>query len=60
MKVYTKQECPKCGEKTCVEGGHVEIDGDRAWQRITCMECGCVYVEVYKYEQTEIWDEEEG
>ena len=50
MGIYHEQKCPDCGS-VYAEGGFVEIDGNEAWQKLTC-ECGCVYVEVYEYNET--------
>lgn len=56
---FDKQCCPKCGELHEVEASHVEADGDTAWHQTTCLKCGCLYTEVYKFSHVEIWDEEE-
>ena len=32
MKVYHEQKCPSCGETALVEGGHVTVDSNSAWQ----------------------------
>ncbi len=57
---HTKGECPKCGECISLEGGFVEINGDDrgpyAFQRVTCGECGCTFVDVYRLEQTEVYE----
>lgn len=57
MKVFHKQVCPKCGKNDVEYGGFVEIDGDEAWQKVTCA-CGMQYIEVYKYERTEVYCED--
>ena len=54
-KIYHKQVCPRCGKDDVFEGGFVEIDGDTAWQQVTC-NCGYRYIEVYRYERTEVYD----
>ena len=45
----SKQQCPRCGESRNVEAHFVEADGQTAWHRTTCLECGCEYVEVYGF-----------
>jgi len=30
-----------------IQGGHVEIDGNVAWQQIECTDCGLLWAEVY-------------
>mgnify|MGYP007102088186 CR=1 FL=1 len=60
MKEHDKQQCPRCGESRNVEAERVQADGDTAWHRTTCLECGCVYTEVYAFSHVEVWDEEDG
>lgn len=54
-KIFFKQVCPKCGKDDVREGSGVVTDGDVAWQEVTC-NCGARYIEVYRYEQTEVWN----
>lgn len=62
MKMFFNNEptCPKCG---CydIEGDFVEIgsdnDGQYAWQKIQCCECGYKYVDVYYYHHSEEYEE---
>lgn len=53
-KVYHEQVCPRCGKDDVFEGSTVEVNGDVAWQQVTC-NCGYRYVEVYKYYCTEVY-----
>lgn len=57
---HTKGECPKCGESISIEGGFVEIASDErgpyAFQTVVCGMCGCEFVDVYRLEQTEVWE----
>jgi len=55
---YSKQECPKCGERNNVEAGHVQADGNVAWHKTTCLECGCEYTEVYYFACVEVEGQE--
>lgn len=56
-KIYHKQVCPKCGKNDVADGGFVEINGNTAWQEVTC-NCGATYIEVYEYKQTEVYHED--
>ena len=57
---HTKGECPECGEKNALEGGNISIDEDNrgpyAFQSVLCWECGCRFVDVYRLEQTEVYE----
>lgn len=61
---HTNGECPICGEPFNLDGREVDFDADeRGWyafQRVVCYECGCKFVDVYRLEHTEVWDEEKG
>jgi hypothetical protein len=32
--------CPLCGHRNSVEGGSVEVDGEQAWCKVECSNCG--------------------
>lgn len=63
MKVmfHDKPTCPKCRSYN-LDGSFVEIDmdgeGQVAWQRVTCDDCGFEYVDVYRYHHSETYEEE--
>lgn len=38
--------CPFCNGND-ITGGHVEIDGGSAWQRIGCNDCGKMWDDIY-------------
>lgn len=56
---HTKGECPECGEPFNLDGGMTDFDCDEhgpyAFQPVTCNECGCRFVDVYRLEHTEVW-----
>lgn len=41
------QVCPVCNKKYTVEGGSVEMDGDKAYQEVTCTSCGASWTDIY-------------
>lgn len=41
---YTR--CPIC-KSGDINGDQVEIDGNVAWQRVSCVDCGAVWEDVY-------------
>ena len=43
--------CPSCSSKE-IEGGHIEIEGPEAWQRVTCAN-GHRWIEVYRLARIE-------
>ncbi len=48
--VYVKQKgclCPNCNSKN-IEGGSLEMDGDSAWVKVSCADCGADWKDVYK------------
>lgn len=44
--------CPFCRSDE-IEGGFVEIDGNTAWQKVTCMECGRQWNDLYHLNDVE-------
>jgi len=55
-KVFEEQACPRCGERKHVEAHFVEADGDVAWHKTTCLECGCEYTEIYEFACVELYE----
>ena len=45
--------CPIC-ESGDVSGGSMDMDGDSAWQSVTCMSCGAEWDDIYKLNSVEI------
>jgi formate dehydrogenase maturation protein FdhE len=39
--------CPFCGSRD-IEGDHIEVDGQTAWQPITCNFCNKRWHDIYK------------
>ena len=39
--------CPACGEKGNAEGGPVEIEGESAYQQLSCTECLAEWSDAY-------------
>ena len=44
---------PIC-ESGNVSGGSIDMDGDSAWQSVTCMNCGAEWDDVYKLNSIEV------
>ena len=44
--------CPYCGSKS-ISGSHLEIDGQDAWQEVTCSACGMDWRDVYRLADVE-------
>ena len=40
--------CPCCGEKAIERDSMVEVDGDSAYQKVHCTECGQQWYDLYK------------
>lgn len=55
--IWHEQVCPKCGRNDECDGSMVEMEGDQAWQIVTCS-CGARYIEVYEYHHTEVWSDD--
>lgn len=42
---YTR--CPICSSED-INGDRVEIDGNGAWQKVSCVDCGAVWEDLYQ------------
>ena len=49
--------CPKCGSIDVESNGVGEFYLDTFLQECSCSECGCSYVETYRFESTEVIDD---
>lgn len=47
-KVYDGSTCPFCGSNELSGDGQVEVDGDMAWQAISCAACEAGWNDQYK------------
>ena len=48
--------CPKCGSTDC-ECWHETIEGDELWFWGACGECGHQFIEVFKRDRVEKWED---
>ena len=48
--------CPKCGSSDC-ECWHETIEGDELWFWGACGECGHQFIEVFKRDRVERWED---
>lgn len=57
LKKYIERRGTICLNKDCtshkegvydIEGGSIEIDGDEAWQEVSCSDCGWEWTDCYK------------
>ena len=39
-------KCPRC-KSTDITGDSIEVDGDSAWQNVSCSECNETWTDVY-------------
>ena len=44
--------CPHCGSND-ISGGFIEVDGDSAWQEVSCSTCEKEWRDVYKLTEVE-------
>ena len=53
-KAYLKDssKCPFCQSEQ-IEGGPVEIDGDTAWQKVSCLDCDKQWADIYRLADVE-------
>ena len=45
--------CPKC-KGINITGGHIEVDGETAWQNITCEDCDASWSDIYTLSDVEM------
>ena len=48
--------CPYC-ESSQIEGGSIEIDGQQAWQKVSCLDCEKDWDDIYNLVDVDLREE---